>query len=124
MRKVSKRALQMEAKHNSAPAMTVGLDLGDRFSRYCLVNAQGEVVEEGRIRSSEEAMRRHFEGQLRLRVALECGTHSPWVRIARAFSQVMALTLSSSISNVSTPSLAPRRMASMRCEGILPAGSL
>jgi len=79
MRKVSKRALQMEAKHNSAPAMTVGLDLGDRFSRYCLVNAQGEVVEEGRIRSSEEAMRRHFEGQLRLRVALECGTHSPWV---------------------------------------------
>ena len=69
----------MEAKHNINAAMTVGLDLGDRFSQYCLVNALGEVVEEGRIQSSLEAMRRHFEGELRLRVALECGTHSPWV---------------------------------------------
>ncbi len=79
MKKGIKRASQMEAKHNINAAMTVGLDLGDRFSRYCLVNALGEVVEEGRIQSSLEAMRRHFEGELRLRVALECGTHSPWV---------------------------------------------
>ena len=79
MKKGIKRASQMEAKHNMNAAMTVGLDLGDRFSRYCLVNALGEVVEEGRIQSSLEAMRRHFEGELRLRVALECGMHSPWV---------------------------------------------
>lgn len=61
------------------PAMTVGLDLGDRYSHYCLLNEECEVVEEGRIQSTESALRRHFEGEPRLRIALECGTHSPWV---------------------------------------------
>jgi len=28
------------------PEMTVGLDLGDRFSRYCLLNGDGEVVDQ------------------------------------------------------------------------------
>lgn len=79
MKKVSKRAPQMEAILNNKPAMTVGLDLGDRFSQYCLLDAAGEVVEEGRIRSNQAAMQRHFEGEPRMRVALECGTHSPWV---------------------------------------------
>jgi transposase len=59
--------------------MTVGLDMGDRYSHYCLLNRQGEVVEEGRMQSSEAALRRHFEGEPCLRIALECGTHSPWV---------------------------------------------
>jgi transposase len=61
------------------PKMTAGLDLGDRYSHYCLLNAECEVVEEGRIQSTESAFRRHFEGEPRLRIALECGTHSPWV---------------------------------------------
>jgi transposase len=59
--------------------MTAGLDLGDRYSYYCLLNGEGEVVEEGRMQSTEAALRRHFEGEPRLRIALECGTHSPWV---------------------------------------------
>jgi transposase len=36
-------------------------------------------VEEGRIQSTEAALRRHFEGEPEMRIALECGTHSPWV---------------------------------------------
>ena len=39
----------------------------------------GEVVEEGRVRTSEEALRRHFEGEARQRIAMEWGTHSPWI---------------------------------------------
>src|SRR5258708_14505402 len=61
------------------PGMTMGLDLGDRYSHYCLLNGECEVVEEGRIQSTESAFRRHFEGEARLRIALECGTHSPWI---------------------------------------------
>jgi transposase len=61
------------------PELTVGLDMGDRFSHYCLLNGDGEVVEEGRMQSTEVALRRHFEGEPCLRIALECGTHSPWV---------------------------------------------
>jgi transposase len=78
MKKVSKQMQRMEASY-AQPAMTVGLDLGDRFSHYCLLNEEGDVVEEGRMQSTEAAFRRHFEGEPRMRIALECGTHSPWV---------------------------------------------
>lgn len=78
MRKVSKQHLAMETTKDK-PGMTVGLDLGDRYSHYCLLNEECDVVEEGRIQSTEAAFRRHFEGEPRLRIALECGTHSPWV---------------------------------------------
>jgi transposase len=77
MKKVSKQMQKMEAADK--PEMTVGLDLGDRYSHYCLLNADGEVLEEGRMQSTEAALRHHFEGEPRLRIALECGTHSPWV---------------------------------------------
>jgi len=78
MKKISRVFPPMEAAEDK-PAMTVGLDLGDRYSRYCLLNEEGEVVEEGRIQSTEAAFVRHFEGEPRQRIALECGTHSPWV---------------------------------------------
>lgn len=78
MKKVSKEQPVMKTT-NDKPGMTVGLDLGDRYSRYCLLNEEREVVEEGRIQSTESAFRRHFEGEPRLRIALECGTHSPWL---------------------------------------------
>lgn len=78
MKKVSKQQLAMETTKDR-PGMTMGLDLGDRYSHYCLLNEEGEVVEEGRMQSTETALRRHFEGEPRLRIALECGTHSPWV---------------------------------------------
>ncbi|HME59240.1 MAG TPA: IS110 family transposase [Terracidiphilus sp.] len=77
MKKVSKQMPKMEA--TDKPEMTLGLDMGDRYSHYCLLNQQGDVVEEGRMQSTEAALRRHFEGELCLRIALECGTHSPWV---------------------------------------------
>lgn len=78
MKKVSKVVGQRETAKDK-PAITVGLDLGDRYSRYCLLNGKGEVIEEGRIQSTETTFRRHFEGEPRQRIALECGTHSPWV---------------------------------------------
>src|SRR5208337_3001646 len=61
------------------PLLTVGIDLGDRCSRYCIVNADGEVMEEGRIATTAAALERHFTGEARQRIAMECGTHSPWV---------------------------------------------
>jgi transposase len=61
------------------PPVTVGIDLGDRFSRYCVVNQDGEVMEEGRIATTPTALERHFAGESRQRIAMECGTHSPWV---------------------------------------------
>ncbi len=79
MKKVSRRATKLEMVLRDKPEITVGLDLGDRFSRYCFLSAEGEVIEEGRMASNEAGLRRHFEAEPRLRIALECGTHSPWV---------------------------------------------
>ena len=78
MKKVSKVVGLTEMSKDKA-ALTVGLDLGDRYSRYCLLSEEDEVIEEGRIQSTEASFRRHFEGEPRQRIALECGTHSPWV---------------------------------------------
>ena len=77
MKKVSKQMRNMEG--TDKPEMTLGLDMGDRYSHYCLLNPQGDVVEEGRMQSTEAALRRHFEDEPEMRIALECGTHSPWV---------------------------------------------
>lgn len=78
MKKNSKKA-EPKNTWNDKPAMTVGLDLGDRHSHYCVLSEVGEVVEEGRIATTEAALRKHFAGEPRQRMALECGTHSPWV---------------------------------------------
>jgi transposase len=61
------------------PLMTAGLDLGDRYSYLCLIDTvSGEVVEEGRLRTTPEAFRRRFSSEQPLRIAVETGTHSPW----------------------------------------------
>ena len=64
----------------SEPKMTAGLDLGDKYSYLCLIDTQsGEVVEEGRLRTNPEAFRRRFASEQPMRIAIEAGTHSPWV---------------------------------------------
>jgi transposase len=60
--------------------MTAGLDIGDKYSYLCLIDQEsGEVVEEGRLRTTPEALRRRFASEQPLRIAIEAGTHSPWV---------------------------------------------
>jgi transposase len=60
--------------------MTAGLDIGDKYSYLCLIDQQsGEVVEEGRLRTTSEALRRRFASEQSVRIAIEAGTHSPWV---------------------------------------------
>jgi transposase len=63
------------------PKMTAGLDLGDKYSYLCLIDQQcGEIMEEGRLRTTPEALRRRFASeQPPMRIAIETGTHSPWV---------------------------------------------
>jgi hypothetical protein len=37
------------------PPMTAGLDIGDKYSYLCLIDTEsGEVMEEGRLRTSPE----------------------------------------------------------------------
>jgi transposase len=63
------------------PRMTVGVDLGDRYSYLCFVDTEsGEVLEESRLRTTPEAFERRFGSEWHhLSIAIEVGTHSPWV---------------------------------------------
>ena len=59
--------------------ITIGMDLGDRTSRYCVLGAQGGVVSEGSVATTCKAMLEKFGRMQRCRIAIEVGTHSPWV---------------------------------------------
>jgi transposase len=59
--------------------MTAGLDIGDKYSHLCLIDTgSGEVIEEGRLRTTPETFLRRFSSERPIRIAIEAGTHSPW----------------------------------------------
>src|SRR3712207_4830419 len=46
----------------------------------CLLDTEnGEVLEEGRLRTTPEAIRRRFDSEQPFKIAIEVGTQSPWV---------------------------------------------
>ena len=57
--------------------MTIGLDLGDRTSKWCALGADGEVIARGEVVSEKQPMDLFFSRIPVSRVALEVGTHSP-----------------------------------------------
>src|SRR5213080_5211321 len=59
--------------------LTIGLDLGDRWSWYCVLDETGEVLLEQKLSTTPKATREVFGSMPRCRIALETGTHSPWV---------------------------------------------
>lgn len=64
---------------------TIGLDLGDEYSQYCRLDEKGELLEEGRVKTTAGMLGKMFERFPKSLVAMETGTHSPWVeRVARA----------------------------------------
>lgn len=66
---------------------TVGLDLGDRWSWYCVLDEGGEVVFEHKLSTTPKALREVFGAMPQSRVVLETGTHSPWVsRLIKEFA--------------------------------------
>ena len=58
--------------------LTVGLDLGDQWSQFCLLDIHGTLLEEGRVRSTRSAFQARFGALAPARIALETGTHSLW----------------------------------------------
>src|SRR5439155_1594884 len=59
--------------------LTIGVDLGDRWSNYCVLDEAGEVLLEQKVATTPEGMKQTFERIPRSLIALETGTHSPWV---------------------------------------------
>jgi transposase len=68
-----------EGTRRKPKQITIGLDLGDKSSRYCAIDANGEVLLERSVATTQKGMAQAFGALARCRVALEVGTHSPWV---------------------------------------------
>ena len=74
-----------ERKRHSVPApnrdrLTLGLDLGDQWSNYCILGLEGEMLAEGQLRTTREDVAELFRALSAARVIFEVGTHSAWVR--------------------------------------------
>ena len=59
--------------------LTIGLDLGDKASRYCVLESGGEIALEDRVATTRAGLIKKFQGLPPCRIAIEVGQHSPWV---------------------------------------------
>ena len=70
-------SLALEAQVTMSEA--VGLDLSDKSATFVVVDAMGNVSGEGKIALTEASLRKAFVRRKPTRIAIEVGTHSPWV---------------------------------------------
>jgi transposase len=66
-------------KNGSSLDETIGLDLSDKTGLYVVLSAQGEVVREGKVSLNWAGIERVFAARQPCCIALEVGTHSPWL---------------------------------------------
>jgi transposase len=59
--------------------LTIGVDLGDRWSFYCVLDEAGKIILEQKVPTTPEGMNQTFARMPGSLMALETGTHSPWV---------------------------------------------
>src|SRR5512140_3974443 len=78
MKKVSNAATKRN-RNFSPPNLTIGLDLGDRSSCYCVLDETGRIVMEQKVSTTGKALQAAFGAMPRSRIALETGMHSPWI---------------------------------------------
>jgi len=71
--------------------LTVGVDLGDKCSSYCVLGLEGEELVRGELRTTAEDFSEFFATLARSRVVVEVGTHSAWVaeELARRGHEVL-----------------------------------
>jgi transposase len=68
-------------KHDTENEMTIGIDLGDQYSHFCALDSTGEILEEGRMKTTKAAFEQRFKATSPMRIAIEASTHSPWISI-------------------------------------------
>ena len=57
----------------------VGMDIGDKNSNYCFIDAKGNIFAEGTLATAQAELSELFSSISKCRIAIEVGTHSPWI---------------------------------------------
>jgi transposase len=78
VKKITTRTICRSSRREDGQ-LTIGLDVGDRSSFYCVIDGKGEVIVEARVATRPEALKERLGRMPRSRIALETGTHSPWI---------------------------------------------
>jgi transposase len=70
-------------RHELSPnldRLTVGVDLGDQWSHYCILGLHGERLSEGQLQTRQADVAEFFQALTPARVVIEVGTHSAWMQ--------------------------------------------
>ncbi len=59
--------------------VTIGIDLGDKNHEVCVLNLDGEIVERFSVKNTKKQLQKEFKRFLAPVIAIETGTHSPWI---------------------------------------------
>ena len=76
MKKSSKKLVSDKTMQEVA---AIGIDLSDRTGRYCAVDDKGLRIEEGSVALRSADLQKWASGIARTVIAIEAGTHSPWI---------------------------------------------
>jgi transposase len=76
----SKSPTQRCVRMTQQRELTIGVDLGDRVSRYCVLDGAGNVLLERSTATTKKGLAQAFASMGASRIAVEVGTHSPWVK--------------------------------------------
>jgi integrase len=82
--------------------LTIGVDLGDRWSCYCVLDEAGEIILEQKVAMTPEAMKQTFSKIPQGLIALETGTHSPWVSRLAGFVEEWRTTVAVNLKGSTT----------------------
>jgi transposase len=80
MNKIIPSSTKTASAKATIPSLTIGIDLGDRWSQLCLLNVEGQILEQSRVKSTPHSFTQRFAALAPARIAIEVGTHSPWVK--------------------------------------------
>lgn len=64
---------------NTIPLLTIGIDLGDKNHAICVLDQDGDAIEQRFITNQKESLQRLSVKFPEARIAMETGTHSPWI---------------------------------------------
>jgi transposase len=70
---------QAEKKNKRAQPLVVGIDIGDKVSRYAVLGEGKEFAEQGQFASTRQELEKKFGQWSPARMVLEAGTHSRWM---------------------------------------------
>ena len=81
------------------------MDLGDKTSHYYVLDSEGEMVREGKVATTKKGMKQRFGSLPKCRIAIEVGTHSPWVsRLLSSFGHEVIVANARQVKLISASS--------------------